>query len=242
MGLRDSHHIARVIIHPKNPDIVYVAAMGHLFSTNPERGVFRTTNSGRTWERVLYINEKIGAIELGLVKSNPDILYAAMYDKVRLPWHYEVGGPESAIYKTKDGGDTWKRLGGGLPSGRIGRIGFDIFQKNPDILFAVVENANLRPITDEEIEQDKIRGRPPRQETEIGGEVYRTDDGGLNWHKVNAGKEEAFGKAPYSFNQLRLDQIDPDTLYITASSLISTNDGGKTWKGISRLRDGVFHR
>jgi len=240
MGLRDSHHIARIVIHPKDPDIVYVAAMGHLFSENAERGVFRTTDGGRSWEKVLYINEKIGAIELGMVRSNPEVLYAAMYDKVRLPWHYEVGGPESGIYKTTDGGDNWTRLAGGLPSGRIGRIGFDIFQPDPRILYAVVENANFRPTTAEEIEQAKLRGREPTKETVIGGEVYRTDDGGSTWRKANEGYEEAFGKAPYSFNQLRLDQKDPDTLYITAASLISTNDGGKTWRGLSRPRDGVF--
>lgn len=242
MGLRDSHHIARIVIHPRNPEIVYVAAMGHLFSENAERGVFRTQDGGRTWDKVLYINEKIGAIELGMVRSKSDILYAAMYDKVRLPWHYEVGGPESAIYKTTDGGENWTRLGGGLPSGRIGRIGFDIFQKNPDILYAVVENANLRPATAQEIEQDKRRGITPREKTEIGGEVYRTDDGGRTWRKVNEGQEEAFGKAPYSFNQLRLDQNDPNTLYITAASLISTNDGGQTWKGLSWPPEGLFRR
>ena len=240
MGLRDSHHIARIVIHPHNPDIVYVAAMGHLFSNNAERGVFRTTDGGQTWAKVLYINDKIGAIELGMVKSNPDVLYAAMYDKVRLPWHYEVGGPESAIYKTTDAGETWTRLADGLPSGRIGRIGFDIFQKNPDILYAVVENANLRPSTPQEIEQDKRRGIQPRREREIGGEVFRTDDGGKTWRKVNEGKEEAFGKAPYSFNQLRLDQNDPNTLYITAISLVSSVDGGKTWTGLSWPPDGVF--
>jgi photosystem II stability/assembly factor-like uncharacterized protein len=240
MGLRNSHHIARIVIHPRNPDIVYVAAMGHLFSTNTERGVFQTTDGGKTWTKVLYVNDKIGAIDLGMVKSNPDVLYAAMYDKIRLPWHYEVGGPESAIYKTTDGGKTWNRLGGGLPSGRIGRIGFDIFQKNPDVLYAVVENANLRPSTPQEIEQDKRRGIEPRREREIGGEVFRTDDGGKTWRKVNEGTEEAFGKAPYSFNQLRLDQNDPHTIYITGISLISTADGGKTWTGLSWPSDGVF--
>jgi photosystem II stability/assembly factor-like uncharacterized protein len=241
MGLGDSHHIARILIHPKDADTVYVAAMGHLFSANAERGVFKTTDGGKTWKRVLFVSDKIGAVELGLVESAPDTVYAAMYDKVRLPWHYEIGGPESALYKTTDGGQKWTRLGGGLPTGRIGRIGFDIYQKNPDILYAVVENGNRRAATAEEAEQDKRRGLAPAQRT-MGNEVYRTDDGGKSWRKVNAGYEAALDKAPYSFNQLRLDQGDPETVYITGQSLASTNDGGKTWKGLSWPSNGVMPR
>ncbi len=241
MGLADSHHIARIIIHPKNPDIVYAAVMGHLFSDNEERGVFKTADGGATWQKVLYINEKIGAIDLAVNLSEPDTLYAAMYEKVRLPWHYEVGGPGSAVYKTTDGGRAWTRLGGGLPGGRVGRIGFDIFQPDPDILYAVVENANKRPPTKEEVERDKKLGLEPRDRT-YGGEVYRTDDGGLTWHKVNAGHEAAFDKAPYSFNQLRVDQHDPDKVYCTGQSLVSSFDGGKTWKGLTWPPDGVFQK
>ncbi len=241
MGLRDSHHIVRVVIHPKNPDIVYVAAMGHLFSTNAERGVFRTRDGGETWEKVLYVNDRIGAIDLVMVLADPNILYAAMYDKVRLPWHYEMGGPESGIYKTVDGGKSWKKLAGGLPSGRIGRIGLDVFQKNPDILYAVVENGNRRPPTQQEIDLAKKRGSEPGEIT-AGNEVYRTDDGGKSWRKVNAGYEAALNKAPYSFNELKMDQNDPNTVYITGQSLASTADGGKTWNGLSWPSNGVFQK
>lgn len=239
VSLRDTQHIARIIIHPRNPDIVYVAAMGHLFSDNAERGVFRTVNGGKTWERVLFVSDKIGAVDLAMVLSDPNTLYAAMYDKVRLPWHYEVGGPESSIHKTVDGGKTWTRLGGGLPTGRVGRIGLDIFQKSPGTLYAVVENVNPRPATPQETEQDKTRGGPARART-FGNEVYRTDDAGISWRKVNAGYEAALDKAPYSFNMLRLDQSDPNTVYITGQSLYSTNDGGKTWKGLTWPSDGVM--
>ena len=142
MGLRDSHHIARIVIHPTNPEVVYVAAMGHLYSTNAERGVFKSTNGGKTWEKVLYVNDKIGVIDLALNPKNPDVLYAAAYDKQRLPWQMINGGPESGILKTVDAGKTWTRLRNGLPEGRIGRIGLDIFHGNPDILYAVVENQN----------------------------------------------------------------------------------------------------
>jgi photosystem II stability/assembly factor-like uncharacterized protein len=241
MGLRDSQHIARVVIHPANPDIVYVASMGHLFSTNAERGIFKTTDGGKTWRKILYVNEKIGAADLAIVRSTPETLYAVMYDKARLPWNYELGGPESAIYKTTDGGGTWTRLDGGLPTGRIGRIGVDVFQKNPDILCAVVENGNPRAATPQEIEQDKRRGGTPTART-VGNEVYRSDDAGRTWRKINPGHEGDLNKAPYSFNQLRLDPDDPDTVYITGQSLYSTNDAGKTWKGIGWPPDGVFQR
>ncbi len=241
VGLRDSHHIARVMIHPSNPDVVYVAAMGRLFSDNVERGVFKTADGGKTWKNVLYVNDKIGAIDLMLVRSEPDTLYAAMYDKVRLPWHYELGGPGSGIYKTTDGGKTWARLEGGLPTGRIGRIGLDVLQKDPRILYAVVENGNRREPTAQEKEQAARRGAEPRPMT-MGNEVFRTDDGGGTWRKVNTGYEDALNKAPYSFNMLRLDQNDPDTVYITGQSLASTNDGGKTWKGLGWPSDGVFRR
>jgi photosystem II stability/assembly factor-like uncharacterized protein len=147
MGLRDSHHIARIAIHPSNPDIVYVAAMGHLYSENDERGVFKTTDGGRTWEKGLFVNANVGVIDLVMNPKNPSILYAATYEKTRLPWQMVNGGPESGIYKTTDAGRTWTRLRTGLPQGRIGRIGLDIYLKNPDILYAVVENDNPHPAT-----------------------------------------------------------------------------------------------
>lgn len=130
-GLPDSHHIARIVIHPTNPDVVYVAAMGHLFSRNGERGVFRSTDGGKSWQKVLYATDGVGAIDLVMNRRTPDVLYAAMYDKERRPWQIVESGPESAIYRTDDGGDKWTRLTGGLPTGKIGRIGLDLYQKNP---------------------------------------------------------------------------------------------------------------
>ncbi|MCX6564895.1 MAG: hypothetical protein NTW38_00475 [Candidatus Aminicenantes bacterium] len=241
MGLADSHHIARVVIHPKNPDIVYVASMGHLFTTNAERGVFKTTDGGKSWAKVLYIDERIGVVDLAIVEAESDVLYAATYEKVRLPWHYELGGPESGIYKTTDGGKNWTRLGGGLPTGRIGRIGLDVYQKNSNILCAVVENGNRREPTAQEAEMDKRRGGTPPART-AGNEVFRSDDAGITWRKINSGFESALNKSPYAFNQLRLDPNDPDTVYITGQSLASTNDGGKTWKGLDWPSNGVMQK
>lgn len=239
LGLEETHHISRLIIHPENPNIVYVASMGHLFSENPERGVFKTEDGGKTWEKIFYLNEKVGVIDLVMCRSNPDILYAASYDKVRLPWHYELGGTGSGIYKTEDAGKTWSKLEGGLPKGRIGRIGIDIYQKNPEILYAVVENGNLRPPTQEEADQDKRRGREPSSLIK-GNEVYRSDDGGKSWRKINEGYEQALNKAPYSFNMLKIDPNDPDTVYITGISLAHTYDAGKTWYNMSWPPNGVF--
>jgi photosystem II stability/assembly factor-like uncharacterized protein len=228
MGLKDSQHIARIAIHPKNPDIVYVAAVGHLYSENAERGVFKTTNGGQTWNKVLYINEKVGVIDLVMNSHDPNVLYAATYDKRRLPWVYENGGPESGIYKTSDAGKTWSRLGGGLPGGRIGRIGLDIYLKNPEIVYAVVENANMRPPTKREADQDQSRGLKP-QDREIGGEVYRTDNGGKTWTKMNSAEDNVSTKGPYYFSQLRVDPNNDKNIFITGVSLGNSTDGGKTW-------------
>jgi photosystem II stability/assembly factor-like uncharacterized protein len=231
MGLRDSQHIARVVIHPQNPDIVYVASMGHLFSFNAERGVFKTTDGGKTWEKVLYINDKVGVIDLALNRSDPDVLYAAAYEKYRYPWHFEEGGPESGVYKTVDAGKTWERLGGGLPGGKIGRIGIDIYRKNPEVVYAVVENANMRPPTPEEAAQDRKRGLEP-QERAIAGEVYRSDDAGKTWEKMNSAQDDVSGKAAYSFNQIRVDPNDDRKVYVPGVALAYSYDSGKTWKNL----------
>ncbi len=219
-GLKESHHIARIIVHPTNPDVVYVAAMGHLFSTNEERGVFKTTDGGKTWKKVLYVNDRTGAIDLVINRSDPNTLYAAMYECIRDPWRIVDGGQGSAIYKTTDGGTNWKKQEAGLPSGTIGRIGLDLYQKNPNTLYAVVDNRNAKPGTE---------SRPSL----IGGEVYRTDDGGASWRKVSADKDDVSRKSGYAFNQIRVAVDNPDRAFITGSNLIETTDGGKTWAGLA---------
>ncbi|HTI36384.1 MAG TPA: hypothetical protein VL484_02400 [Vicinamibacterales bacterium] len=224
MGLPDSHHIARIVIDPANPDIVYVAAMGHLFSRNAERGVFRTTDGGRTWKKVLFIDDGIGAIDLVINRRSPKILYAAMYEKERLPWQLVESGPGSGIYRTDDGGDNWKRLEGGLPTGKLGRIGLDIYQKNPQVLYALIENQNPKPSG----EQRRADALNPLAAGIIGNELYRTDDGGGAWVKATE-ENVAGGKAPYSFNQIRVDPHDDRTVIVTSDSMYISRDGGKTW-------------
>lgn len=231
MGLHDTHHIARIVIHPENPDIVYVAALGHLYSFNEQRGVFKTTDGGQTWQKVLYINDRVGAVDLVINPQNPDILYAATYDKQRLPWVLINGGPESAIYKSTDGGKNWRRLRGGLPEGKIGRIGLDIYLKNPSIVYAVIENANKRPPTPREAELDLKRGLKP-QEREIGGEVYRSEDGGETWVKMNSIEDNVSSKGPFYFSQIRVDPNDDRKIFVTGVCLANSTDGGRTWNDL----------
>ncbi len=225
MGLKDSQHVARIVIHPTNPDIVWVAALGHEYSPNQERGVFQTTDGGKTWTRQLFVNPTSGAVDLVIDAHNPQVLYAALYDAIRFPWKIQDGGPGSGIFKTTDGGKNWARLENGLPTGTLGRIGIDICRTHPEVLYAVVDNFNLYT------GPQRGRGGAGGQE-KIGGEVYRTSDSGRTWQKVSAQADDVSRKAGYSFNQLRVDPNNPDRVFITGSSMIESTDGGKTWAGL----------
>ncbi|HEY5499310.1 MAG TPA: hypothetical protein VIK20_02875, partial [Bacteroidales bacterium] len=186
MGLKDSHHIAKIIVDPKNADIVYVASMGHLYSTNAERGVFKTTDGGKTWEKVLYIDDKTGVIDIIMDPSNPMILYASAYEKTRYPWHFEAGGKGSAVYKTTDGGKNWSKTLNGLPDGELGRIGLAISRSSPKIVYAVVENLNPKDPTKElKTEGMMNTSRDNYYDQLKGGEVYRSDNAGQSWLKMN---------------------------------------------------------
>ena len=226
LGLKDSHHISRIVIDPNNPDIVWVAAMGHLYSPNEERGVFKTEDGGKTWKKVLYVGDQTGAIDLVINRQNPKILYAAMYQCRRYGWRIADGGPESGIFQSVDGGNTWRKLQGGLPAGPVGRIGLDVSYKSPDTVYAVLDNFNTRPTG---------TGK-------IGGEVYRTDDAGVSWRKTSAAADDVSRKAGYSFNQLRVDPANADHIFVTGSNMIDSEDGGKTWAGLGRTRAHVFRR
>jgi photosystem II stability/assembly factor-like uncharacterized protein len=231
MGLKDSQHIARIIVHPTNPEIVWVAATGHLFSTNEERGVFKTTDGGKSWKKVLYLNERTMAIDLVLNRKDVNTLYAAMYDCVRRPWTLEDGGPGSGIHKTADGGNTWKKLEDGLPTGTIGRIGIDLYAKNPEIIYAIVDNRN-RVTNTAASDVTPGRGRGGGAGALVGGELYRSEDGGNSWHKMNNARDDLSRKSGYAFNQIRVDTGNPDRVFITGSSMASSSDGGKTWAGL----------
>ena len=158
MGLTDTKHIGRIVIDPLNANVVYVAAAGHLWGANEERGVFKTTDGGTTWKKVLYVDPKTGATDLVIDPKNPKVLFAAMYQRERSSWGFNGGGPGSGIYKSIDAGATWKRLTKGLPSGDLGRIGLDIYAADPKVVFATVEAKD--------------------------GGVFRTSDAGETWEKL----------------------------------------------------------
>ena len=149
-GLPNAGRIGRIVVHPKNPDVVFVAASGRLFTENPDRGLYRSTDGGRTWTKTLdhkVDGREIGAIDIAMDPSNPNVLYAATYDKVRRPWTFGEGGPGSALFKSTDGGATWTQLTTGLPTGMIGRIGLSIARSDPKTVYAVIENANSRTVS-----------------------------------------------------------------------------------------------
>lgn len=244
VGLADAHHVARIVPHPEDPDTAWVASMGHLFSENAERGVFLTRDGGATWEHVLDLGPRVGVIDLIVDERDPSRLWAAAYDKQRLPWHFEAGGPGSGVYRSADGGATWSRLHGGFPSGKIGRIGIDRFRDTAppmhrptalptaaDILYAVVENLNERPPTEEERAADRDAGRAPVPRP-IGNEVYRSGDGGTTWQRVSPEGLAVGSKSAYAFNEIRVDPWDPARIYVLSETLIHSDDGGRSYSDV----------
>ncbi|HAR36895.1 MAG TPA: glycosyl hydrolase, partial [Acidobacteria bacterium] len=157
-GLADTHHIADIIIHPDNPEIVYVAAIGHLYTENEERGVFKTTDGGRTWQKVLYISPKTGVISLVMDPGNPEVLYAASWERIRKAWNMTEAGQESAIYKTEDGGRSWRKIVNGFPQNEyVGRIGLAVSQSNPKVVYAFLDNQEPRtPVRKPEVSKEGL--------------------------------------------------------------------------------------
>jgi len=200
VGLRDSRHIGRVIIHPRNPDIVFVAALGHAYGPNTERGVFRSKDGGTTWEKVLYKDEKTGAIDVTFDPNNPNVGFAALWEASRTPWSLTSGGPGSGLYRSTDGGTTWKRLeGNGLPKGALGRIGVSISGADSNRVYALIE-------------------------AEEGG-LYRSDDGGEKWTRVN--EDHRFRQRAWYFTHVFADPKNVDTVYILNTGFFRSTDGGQ---------------
>lgn len=231
VGLPESHHIGRVVVHPTDPDIVYVAALGHLYSDNPERGLYKSTNGGQTWSLSLEHEadgKAIGVVDVVMDPTNPDILYATTFDKVRVPWSYDLGGPGSRVFKTTDGGDSWEMLTNGLPGGMLGRIGVDIYHRDPNILYLTVENANKPGMSDE----DRLQELRTHQSSSgmIGGEIYRSDDAGASWRKVNSDDQSIGGGPAYYYGQIIIDPNDPDVVHVLSAASWGTTDGGATWE------------
>ena len=230
MGLKESHHIGRVVINPANPDIVYVAALGHLYSENAERGVYKTTDGGILWTKVLDVvadGRTIGVVDLVMDPADPETLYAASYDRLRKPWTFQLGGPGSGIHKSADGGRTWTKLTNGLPGGILGRIGLTISPKNPKTLYAMVENANKPGMSAEDRWKEIVEGKS--SQGMIDGEIYRTDDAGSTWRKVSPDKRSIGGAPGYYYGQIIIDPSNDDNVFILSVGVLASRDGGKTW-------------
>ena len=230
MGLKESHHIGRVVINPANPDIVYVAALGHLYSENTERGVYKTTDGGIMWTKVLDLvadGRTIGVVDLVMDPADPETLYAASYDRLRRPWTFQLGGPGSGVHKTTDGGRTWTKLTNGLPGDILGRIGLVISPKNPNILYAMVENANKPGMSLTDRWKEILEGKS--SQGMIDGEIYRTDDAGSTWRKVSPDKQSIGGAPGYYYGQIIIDPTNDDNVFILSVGVLASRDGGKTW-------------
>ena len=212
VGLADTRQIARVRIHPQNPDIVYVAAQGHIWGPNPDRGIFRTLDGGKTWTKILFVDDKTGASDLMMDPTNPRILYAAFWQVYRKGWTLQSGGTGGGLYKTIDGGQTWKKLAGGLPEGIVGKVAVSVSASRPSRVWAMVE-------------------------AEKGG-LYRSDDGGEKWSLVN-GTHRLRQRAWY-YSGVYADPLNEDVVYLPNISFLKSIDGGKTFSSI-RVRHGDTH-
>jgi photosystem II stability/assembly factor-like uncharacterized protein len=231
VGLPESHHIGRVVVHPFDPDIVYVAALGHLYSDNEERGLYKTTDGGGSWRKVLgpVVRDKhIGVVDVVMDPANPDVLYAATFDKVRVPFSYDLGGPGSRVYRSTDAGENWTMLENGLPGGMLGRIGIDVYRRDSNIVYLTVENANKPDMSDEERYRELMEHRS--SDGMVGGEVYRSDDAGASWRKVNADTLDIGGAPAYYYGQIVIDPNDPDVVHVLSAASWGTRDAGETWQ------------
>ncbi|MFQ5678848.1 MAG: WD40/YVTN/BNR-like repeat-containing protein [Gemmatimonadota bacterium] len=214
VGLDDAGQIGRIAVHPKNPDVAFAAALGHIFGRNAERGIFRTTDGGETWEKVLFVSDSTGAIDVSINPKNPRIVYAGMWRAERKPWTMISGAKEGGIWKSTDGGDTWKRLAGGLPEGLVGKTSVTVSPARPDRVWALLEAPNGK------------------------GGVYRSDDGGKTWRQVN--KERKLQQRAWYYTHIYADARDENTVYALNTSYYKSIDGGRTFQSI-RVPHGDVH-
>ncbi len=214
LGLDNTHHISRIQVDPRNPDVAYVAAVGHLWGANPERGVYRTTDGGQSWDLVLFVDEHTGAIDLAMDPGDPMTLFAAMYQRQRTLWGFNGGGPGGGLYRTMDGGDTWTKLGGGLPEGDLGRIGVDIYRRDGNLVMAIVEADKRGP--------GRGGGGQGGQDRKTG--VYKSTDRGETWEQVSTTNNR-----PMYYSQIRIDPNDPERIYLGGANLYRSSDGGNNF-------------
>lgn len=205
MGLEGTQTIGRIIIHPTNPDLVYVAALGHIWGSNPERGLYRTSDGGESWELVKFISDKAGFVDVAMRPDDPNTLFASSWERVRGPYFLNSGGPGSGLWKSNDGGDNWTEVSGnGFPTAMKGRIGLAISLSRPDVMYA---------LTEAEPEEDGTGGTG----------LYRSEDGGSSWEKMND-----IDNRPFYYSQVRVDPLDPDRVYWSSTPVQFSDDGGRT--------------
>ncbi len=201
VGLNETHHIGRIVVHPRNPEVAYVAAAGKLWGPNKERGVYKTTDGGKNWAQVLFISEDTGVNDIAIDPESPDTLYAGAYQRRRTVFGFNGGGPQGAIYKTTDGGVTWKKLTKGLPyetGGDVGRIGLSVYRKSPNIVYALVEHAR--------------------------GGVFRSEDRGETWTRMSETNPR-----PAYYSQILIDPNNDLRIWVLGAPLYFSEDGGKTF-------------
>jgi photosystem II stability/assembly factor-like uncharacterized protein len=217
MGLADTQHISRILVHPTNSDIVYVASAGHEYTFSPDRGVYKTTDGGKTWQKVFYKNERTGVIDLAMDPSDPNILYAGTAQRLRYRWNDPIESIESGLYKTTDGGKTWTALTSGLPdfsNGECERIGISVGKANPNVVYVVVN-------------------QQPKEAAKQGAYLYRSDDKGGSF-KLVEGNEKIRATFAYGwvFGQVRVDPGNPDVVYVMGLNYFRSKDAGATWESL----------
>ena len=223
MGLESTHQIARVLVNPKDPDDVCVCAIGHLWGYSGERGLFQTKDGGKTWQKLtngLPNDGKTGCTDIVRDSKKPNTLYAAFYHRLRQPWHFHSGGEAGGIYKSTNGGKSWKKLTNGLPQGSTGRIGLAVYEKNPKILMAIIEAEKTNDLS-----------KP-------GSGIYRSENSGKSWQYVNL-----YNNRPFYYSQIRINPHDDQRVYILTTRFMVSEDGGKTLKNGSEDQEvhGDFH-
>ncbi|MFN2530231.1 MAG: glycosyl hydrolase [Pyrinomonadaceae bacterium] len=215
VGLEATQHISRIVIDPKNPNVVIVAAEGALYSQSKERGIYKSTDGGATWKNVLFVDDKTGAAELSMDMNNPRILYAAMWEHGRLPWKVISGGPGSGLYKSTDGGDTWQKLKEGLPE-EMGKMAIAVSRSNPDKVYALIESDSYK---------------------EAGG-LFVSTNGGKKWSRIT--NDHRLVQRAWYYIELFIDPKNENTVYVMSASAMRSADGGKTWETLSGTH-GDFH-
>jgi len=207
-GLRETHMIAKIVVDPRDPNVAYAASMGHVFAPNPVRGVFKTTDGGKSWRKVLYVDEKTGAIDLSMDPSHPAVVYAAMWQAQRVPWKLTSGGPGSGLYKTTDGGAHWTKVSDhrGFAAGLLGKIGVAVAPSNPRIVYAIVQARD--------------------------GGVFRSEDAGATWRRVNS--EMKLRQRAFYYMAVTVDPRNPQVAYAPeVDGVYKTTNGGRTWSDIN---------